>query len=920
MRSIEIKAGAGKNTFSLPLNVNDPSGLTVTVNGSAASFSIVDGEVHLDVPTNADSTVVIAAPSEPPVVWPFVTGDGGGLSLSNSSVPANAPAGTLVGRLMGGVSGHTLSVTSGPVAIDGSGQVTLTAPAGADGTKQTARLKALRATPYSLMERDFDISARLVQIVTGGGDPTPPPPGPMPEITPNPAFTGAVGDTTGVAPWAYTPDAGAMVVARWKQPSHQRMTGDMVIGVEAHALNSTTSADFNFGGTVVTGIAPSWFIDTDEGSGLPVARWGHWIKVKFDPSWAGPGKVLRGFCKITASDPTIAPRVIGYWNGMDGDNNRDAGVTPDRGNGYYRFQDTPMFLLPRVGEMWDWYAQVQPSRGSDYTATHTSSNPAIYRSLIAALSARNQAVNDGIAQAGHIEIIEAGHHDMGYPVVQTAAVPNATQWGGYHRITAAQPNTYINKGMAFDPTNASHDPPNYQDRAWKMWLWSNFEQFHGPNLVIDYRYNNQVCQLGFGGPDYFGCGFTNTIGSAKSTYWNGWPHPGVAYTDAFGGYSLPCHFRFCRARNVDPFGSMFRLLEGCKYVDGRIIRFDPAAAMVTDLEALRCHNIEFRKQRDVITLTYTGTGTATITKVNDGSGNILWTVADSSGANGTWYSGADFGPTAPATAGHATFADLRATLVARGVWSGTVLEDFLHQSTLGGTERFNAVGDAYVWTFVAGQASATQTIKAYHEQHYEPWKMSSGSNMIAARNNIRDTFATTDLANIDQADGPVRNVAFVQNVVALKYDPDCLMSQTGTQLTGTHVYMDECVWDDGVILTDSTSSEKPSDSHTGVFRSLFSGPIGAGYGANPGVNGAKVVDCAATAVPATRTLLETLADRPAWLAKFKNPAAGDYRLAVNTLKGTYPSGATDSGGNARPSNDNIGPYTATAPVRVYEVA
>lgn len=88
--------------------------------------------------------------------------------MAPTSVPANAPIGTLIGIIRTSVPGLTLSVVSGPGAINASTHaLTLTAAAGAAGSTQTIRIRASRAAPYLQVDQDVVIKAAAAAVQGG---------------------------------------------------------------------------------------------------------------------------------------------------------------------------------------------------------------------------------------------------------------------------------------------------------------------------------------------------------------------------------------------------------------------------------------------------------------------------------------------------------------------------------------------------------------------------------------------------------------------------------------------------------------------------------------------------------------------------------------------------------------------------------
>jgi hypothetical protein len=93
--------------------------------------------------------------------WLAQKGFSVGIALSDDKVTTGDPAGTVVGTLTA-PEGFALSIVSGPGEIVGANELALTAQAGAVGTKQTIRVRALRAVPFFEYLQDFEITAEPV--------------------------------------------------------------------------------------------------------------------------------------------------------------------------------------------------------------------------------------------------------------------------------------------------------------------------------------------------------------------------------------------------------------------------------------------------------------------------------------------------------------------------------------------------------------------------------------------------------------------------------------------------------------------------------------------------------------------------------------------------------------------------------------
>ncbi len=103
--------------------------------------------------TNAKGDPVEAEPV-------FVTSGsvGAGITPTSISIPAFTASGTTVATLAG-PEGAVFSIVSGPFTITGGNQLVLSAPAGDEGTTQTARVKAEVASPFLSITQDIVVTA-----------------------------------------------------------------------------------------------------------------------------------------------------------------------------------------------------------------------------------------------------------------------------------------------------------------------------------------------------------------------------------------------------------------------------------------------------------------------------------------------------------------------------------------------------------------------------------------------------------------------------------------------------------------------------------------------------------------------------------------------------------------------------------------
>ena len=127
------------------------------------------------------------------------------------------------------------------------------------------------------------------------------------------ALSGSIGsapnDTTGI----YTRTSAGKPSARWIQPGEQRLWQDIYIGVAAYAQGGITSVVFQGDCATTTVAAPT--LRTYTGSdGITKSNYAYWIKLSaslFNAIAQGTAQI---FAVITATNGSMAPRVIGCAN------------------------------------------------------------------------------------------------------------------------------------------------------------------------------------------------------------------------------------------------------------------------------------------------------------------------------------------------------------------------------------------------------------------------------------------------------------------------------------------------------------------------------------------------------------------------------------------------------------------------------
>lgn len=102
--------------------------------------------------------------STPPNNYPGLDALGlGGDVLFDTVARVNplSPIGTVAMRLFSSVSGLAFTVDSGPFTKNANDELVLSAAAGVEGTKQTGRISATRATPYLKITQDIEVTATV---------------------------------------------------------------------------------------------------------------------------------------------------------------------------------------------------------------------------------------------------------------------------------------------------------------------------------------------------------------------------------------------------------------------------------------------------------------------------------------------------------------------------------------------------------------------------------------------------------------------------------------------------------------------------------------------------------------------------------------------------------------------------------------
>ena len=724
----------------------------------------------------------------------------------------------------------------------------------------------------------------------------------IPSISPSGSYAGT--PLTSGRP-AFITRTGAMCAARWMQESELRFHQDLVIGVEAEALGGIAYVDFWFeGGTARA--TRSVYTDTHPRTGLARSRVGFWVKLLHSDSWSGVGNLARVFATAHANDPTIQDRVIGWWSGFNQDGATSGGdsgyslpaeylAIPGNDAGIVGLQfDTPMRLHPRTTASgpYDWYANVTLG-GTLYTATHTAANPSVYLTLNDASQALAAAINaGGTVENGCITITVAGSYDPGEP---STVVPGVMM----SRITASAAAT-LYRGASFDPLNTSNT-------AWRYAPAVSLTEFYGPNLTLDRKNWTQIQVPYNRGPVLRGCYVTNSIGTNHTNYWMGREAAPWKVVNWNSGFPLPVVYDGVDFTYAEPTPG-FRAMIGCTLYKGTILGLD-AIALMKDCYAHLSEQSYYLADRAMLRVRST-----VASSVLSKSSNNLFTISDANGSATFSVPGAN--GEFPATSGNQanfTMAALVAWIGGRTGWTASALDTTIGCWALFGTED---PGN--------GSVNVTSTDQDVHGQvnnHSELLHWHWGENGIVAESYMRDCSWTTDVLNIEQNKGQVRDVIVRNSLFTISTALAGSMSSTGSSMGGSHTFVIGCVLDDDCRIGKDTDTP-PADNFSGIFGCILRGQVtGFTSGSWPAANhgGRCENTIASTATNVHPGVVATLANYSAFTALFQDFTNGDMRppasgvvashlFATSTYKNIYDKSLT-----VRASNDAIGAYALAAP-------
>jgi len=305
------------------------------------------------------------------------------------------------------------------------------------------------------------------------------PGGPIPSAGPGSRWNGTAlsGGVPPVDPVRTT----AKPAVQWWQPSENRMSSDMVIGVDADALGGVAYVDFWVEGTVQR-VTQSLYADTDV-NGNPRKRVGYWISLNSSAfktvSTTGSAQI---FATATPNDASMQPRTIGFDAVAPGG---FAGGT----NG-----DRKMIIYPRA-------------TANDFTANVGAGQT--YTTLDGALAA---------AKAANAEAAQLTLTDNAFYELSTVTGTRYTGAKGFHVIKAA-PNVRATVGRAVFPSGPLATFP--------IDPLIECLEFQGSGVTVDFRNFTTIgTNIYARGHRFNGCNLTNSIGTRDTLYWNKGPVQG----------------------------------------------------------------------------------------------------------------------------------------------------------------------------------------------------------------------------------------------------------------------------------------------------------------------------------------------------------------------------------------------------------
>lgn len=690
--------------------------------------------------------------------------------------------------------------------------------------------------------------------------PVPPPPASgLPRVGPHPAWNGLT--SKGALPPADPIRITAKPRASWWTPTRQRFVGELIVGIVADAEGGIREVEVSGGcaTTILTG-PPTVRTYTDP-NGRRRETPACWWLVLDGPAFLArnPEGLVDLYAKVTPNDPTMQAKVIGGSN-VDAAGDLIEGAIPQQ-------------QFPRAVQ-YTWFKTLgAKADGADFET---------WREALAAYQAAPIAEQRG----PRLHAVTSGaYEDGGFSVDKQVAAME-----GYFELTAAPGVTAtFPRSLTFDRTNSQ--AAGYWQRSWYWAPGANQIKPTGEGVVWDVRNYTNLIGTSNVQPFWFdGCRVLNSIGTLKTTYFNGGPHPG------WGSYRLernptPYYVTDCQWDWVDPpYGALIWWGNACRepgYGVHNKIRLNGGNYEV----GATCEHAFFGPDR--MTGTYSGPATSAVCRVygyEQGcrvelveDGTVVKTVPFPNGKYNRAYQ-----------AGQEVSAVV-AALNARPGWS------------------FREIGDDTGWSawafnnggYVAFECKGVvRTWKTGIDTHTEYLQMADflggpgnvgNENFIILGNVIRDAFYTSCYFNADTAqDVLIEGNAFDAGVLDSAGNSQFGM---GRHLTIRNNFLHDGLRGDHAAGMDAYSRVQcnilvggPGKNSAGVW------PAAPGYQWNAWVPGPQGQP--AGALDAGNVALLSVA---AVYALFVDRAAGDYRLSAAGLALSQQAG--------RP----IGPWAADRP-------
>jgi len=388
----------------------------------------------------------------------------------------------------------------------------------------------------------------------------------------------------------------AKPACQWWQPSENRMSGNLTIGVDADALGGVAYVDFWVEGR--TQRTYQTINRSPDVNGRSRARLGYWITLDsaaFNAvSTTGEARI---FATAVANDVTMQNRVIGYP--LVG--NINTGHNGDR----------VMSIFPRTTAS-DFAKTVGPS-GADYTTLDLA--------IVAAKAA--------LAEAAEFTIIATGTYEL-----STVGTARYTGAKGFHVIKAA-PGVTATIGRAAFPSGAN--------TTWPIEPMFDGLEFQGSGIVIDWRNMSTIQTNAATKPNRFnGCTHTNSIGLRDTDYWNKGVGPGRQF--GIPGYVEDCQLEFIGETLIS---QLMATGNRATDVGGRVFT---ATHFVANNFIDNVSPVFWRTPLPAMTLAYSGGAAATISKTGSSdsgslvlkeNGVTIATYVLGKIASDTWYNVSD---------------------------------------------------------------------------------------------------------------------------------------------------------------------------------------------------------------------------------------------------------------------------------------